>query len=393
MFIADFATIAYRDPWQSSYDERLAMLSRKKKRIAYFYEHPDTSTFRYRVFNPVLTLEADDIHDTSASWFDLRDLQSDMKFLEYADVLVICRARYSATVGWLIACARGRSIPVLFDCDDLVFDPDRLHLLVDSLNQDQSNEKTWDTWFAYIGRISATLRLCDGIITTNQYLADRAVEFLPGLRAAVLPNYFNPMQQDYSRRLFTAKQDAGWDRNANIHIGYFSGSPTHIRDFAVALPAVQRLMESDPRIVLRVVGFGAFKNEFDRFGSRVEYYPLQDFMNLQKLIAEVEINIAPLQENQFTNCKSELKFFEAAICGSLTLATPTFTFKNSIQHGSTGFLVPAYDWDDALKDAVNLVDNKPSYIEIANRARSVAEQKYGWNCIAGNIVESVFSIA
>ena len=74
-----------------------------------------------------------------------------------------------------------------------------------------------------------------------------------------------------------------------------------------------------------------------RYRDRIEFYPLQDFMNFQRLIAEVEINIAPLQDNTFTNCKSELKFFEAAICGTLTLATPTFSFRNSIVHGTTGF--------------------------------------------------------
>ena len=66
--------------------------------------------------------------------------------------------------------------------------------------------------------------------------------------------------------------------------------------------------------------------------------PAADLPPGQRLIAEVEINISPLKENQFTNCKSELKFFEAAACGTLTLASPTYAFKKSIVHGVTGFL-------------------------------------------------------
>lgn len=390
MFIAKFPTVQFKEPWASSYEERITQLGRKKRRISYFYEHPDTSTFRYRVFNPVLTLEDDGAHDLSASWFDLRDLKSDMRFLDSTDILVLCRARYSAAVAQLIASARAKSIPVLFDCDDLVFDTDRVHLLVDSLNHNQDDNGTWDGWFSYIGRVSATLRLCDGIVTSNQYLADRAREFLPKLRTAVVQNYLNPQQQEYSTKLFSAKRTSDWKRDGRIHIGYFSGSPTHQRDFAVALPAVRRLMERDSRVVLRVVGFGAFGKEFEHLGNRVEFFPLQDFLNLQKLIAEVEVNIAPLQENQFTNSKSELKFFEAAICGTLTLASPTYTFKNSIEHGETGLLVPSYKWDDALQEATEIVDDKNKYIKIAECAHAHVEKRYGWNHQSSAIVNALF---
>ncbi|WP_407976687.1 glycosyltransferase [Brucella pseudogrignonensis] len=392
MFNAVLSTLDYSDPWMESYDHRLSVLAGKKRRIAYFYEHPDTSTFRYRVLNPVQTINANTNIDVSAAWFDLRDIKQNTEFLNHTDVLVICRARYSTYIARLIEHARSKSVTVLFDCDDLVFDPERLHLLVDSLNQDQTDDKVWDSWFAYIGRISATLRLCDGIITTNKYLAERALEFLPRLRTAVMPNYLNPLQQEYSTQLFKDKSDANWSRDGKIHIGYFSGSPTHVRDFAIASPAIQRLMDFDSRVVLRVVGFGAFNDEFNRFGSRVEHFPLQDFISLQKIISEVEVNIAPLQENQFTNCKSELKFFEAAVCGTLTLASPTHAFRNSIEHGVSGYLVPSYDWDNALKAAVNLVENRSAYVDIANKAASTVVENYGWDRCSEAVIDAVFSV-
>lgn len=391
MFIADFPDVKFVEPWTSSYDERLTSLVQGRRRIAYFYERPDTSTFRYRVLNPVLALNADDNYDVSAAWFDLDDLDRDMRFLEMADALVLCRTRYNKKIAQLIATARRYAVPVFFDCDDLVFDPDRLHLVLDSLNENQDDEEAWERWFAYVGRLGATLRLCDGIVTTNRYLADRALEFMPNLKVSVVPNYLNPAQQHYSSQLVEAKQRSQWRRDDKIHIGYFSGSPTHVRDFAIPLPAILRLMERDPRIVLRVVGFGAFGNEFDRFGDRVERIPLLDFMSLQRVIAEVEINIAPLQENQFTNCKSELKYFEAAICGSLTLASPTFTFSNSIENGVTGFIVPSYDWDSALRNAINIIEDMSKYAVIARAAMSAVEHRYGWDKQASIIVDAILS--
>ena len=127
-----------------------------------------------------------------------------------------------------------------------------------------------------------------------------------------------------------------------------------------------------------------------RYRDRIEFYPLQDFLNLQRLIAEVEINVAPLQDNTFTNCKSELKFFEAAICGTLTLATPTFTFRNSITHGKTGFLVPSHTWDSALQEAIAVVGDKPRYDSIAQAANEYVQATYGWDRQAHAILRAVF---
>jgi glycosyltransferase involved in cell wall biosynthesis len=119
-------------------------------------------------------------------------------------------------------------------------------------------------------------------------------------------------------------------------------------------------------------------------------HPLQDFLNLQRLIAEVEVNIAPLQDNSFTNCKSELKFFEAAICGTPTLATPTFTFRNSIVDGKTGCLVPSHAWDLALQEAVAVVEDKSRYETIAIAAFEYVQKAYGWDRHAHTIARAIF---
>ena len=118
--------------------------------------------------------------------------------------------------------------------------------------------------------------------------------------------------------------------------------------------------------------------------------PLQDFINLQRSIAEVEINIAPLQDNVFTNCKSDLKFFEAAICGTITLASPTFAFRKAIEHGRTGFLVAPHEWDEALHQAVALAEDKVGYEAIAEAAFAQARTVYGWDKQAKTILHAVF---
>ena len=83
--------------------------------------------------------------------------------------------------------------------------------------------------------------------------------------------------------------------------------------------------------------------------GQIEFVPPVDFRKLQRAMSEVDVNIAPLVINDFTNCKSELKFFEAAIVETTTIASPTYTFKNAITDGKNGFLAQPGEWYDKLE--------------------------------------------
>jgi glycosyltransferase involved in cell wall biosynthesis len=389
MFVAAASDpIPYEAPWNADFAARLGALTKRSRHIAYFYEEPDTSTFRYRIFNMVKALEAQSGGETSASWFINRDLPQMNRFIDRADALVICRTRYSPGLDRLIARARARGIPVVFDIDDFVFDPAHIRLVMETLDQDASPEAALDVWFAMASRLGATLRLCDRAIVTNDFLADRIRDFVPEISVGIIPNYLSYEQQRVSSELYYAKRASRFLSDDRIHLGYFSGTPTHNRDFAIIAPALARLFDRDPRLILRVVGFLDQCELLTRYPDRIEIYPLQDFLNLQRLIAEVEINVAPLQNNLFTNCKSELKYFEAAITGTITIASPTFTFRRAISHGESSFLASAYEWERVLLEALALVDDRKRYAEMAKLGFAAAEAGYAWNKF-GHLIERV----
>jgi glycosyltransferase involved in cell wall biosynthesis len=372
-------------------EERLAALTAGERRVAYFYEAPDTSTFRYRVFNMVEALNSTSGHGTSAAWFCHEDLKRTSRFIDDADALVLCRTRYNAAVAGLIARARARRIPILFDVDDLVFDCAYIHSILDTLDQNTESERDWDWWFSYAARLGATLRLCDAVITTNQYLADRIRDFASGVSARIIPNFLNRVQQIASDRIWAAKVDTSFARDGKIHIGYFSGTPTHNLDFQIAASALSRLLQTDSRIVVRIVGFSGSKTTMLGQTDRVELIPLQDFLNLQRLIGQVEINLAPVQNTVFSNCKSELKYFEAAIVGTLTIASPTFTFRDAIDADRTGLLASADEWEAKLRTAVEIAEDPSRYALMTESAHRHAEQLYGWNAQADKIQSAIFS--
>jgi glycosyltransferase involved in cell wall biosynthesis len=387
VYTAEAPPIVFSPPWEKSFDERMAMLLRGSPRAAYFYEVPDTSTFRYRAYNVWQSLAAEEGGGPSASWFHSGDLDRIDRVLDQCDVLVLCRVHYTERISRVVSWAHARGRRVLFDVDDLVFDVRCAHTLMDTLEV-ELDDAAWQYWFGEISRIGFTMSLCDGVVVTNPYLAARAEAF-SGKPARIIPNYMNREQMDISAEIWEAKERTGRARDHRIHLGYFSGTPTHNRDFALIAGPLARLMDEDERLTLRVVGFlDGVGSELARHRGRIETIPLQDFLNLQREIGQVEVNLVPLQDNVFTNCKSELKWFEAAAVGALTVAAPTYSYRRAIQHGKNGWLAPAYAWEDVLREVIR--GGEDVWPAVAARARADAENRFSWHSQTAAIRAALF---
>jgi len=369
MFVLNVPAVRYRPPWPVPLSRRLRELSRGHAHVAYVYPKPNHGTFRYRVLNMLEALALEPA--LGGSWFSAADLWCREEILACADVIVLCHCRYTPELADLVVRARAAGRRVLFDIDDLVFDtryvPTVLHYL-----DHPTGEAALDHWFSDFSRYGQLLRLCDAAIVTNDYLAARVRDFAD-LPAAVVPNFMNHRQLRISEQILASKRRAGYRRDGKIHLGYFSGSKTHHRDFALIVDALTQSFAADSRLVLRLVGNVDVTGPLRHYAHRIEVFPLQDPINLQRLIGEVEINLAPLQDNPFTNCKSELKFFEAAAVGTLTVASPVFAFRESVLHGETGFLAPAHRWLSVLSEAVQKLSD---FEGIAEAAAAVAHAGY-----------------
>ncbi len=380
MFYVDLAPVKYKDPWNSTFEARKAKLGKGKINLVYLYEAADNSTFRYRVYNMVQALETA-ASDVTATYFFYHEIDELRRMADLVDIFVICRCRYTHKLNELVSVLKRRAVRVIFDVDDLIFDPSLVHSVVDTLDQDMNDFYGWDFWFAYVARIGEALRLCDYAITTNGFLAARITAY-SGLSTEIVPNFLNKEQIDISQELFQKKSDSKFARNGLFDIGYFSGTPSHNKDFKVVEPTLVKLLEKRSDTRLLVVGYLDLGNGFRRFGDRVVSYPLHDFINLQRLVSLVEVNIVPLQDNVFTNCKSELKFFEAAIVGTVTVATPVFSYREAIKHGVNSYLANSYEWEGCLTEIIEGMDG---YQDIARSAASAAIQTYSPEKQASNI--------
>lgn len=361
-------------PWEIPLQERIQELnqyiSQGYKIALYMYEKADTSTFRYRVYNVYQTLKE------SKEWRVVYFFQNEIHllpgYIDKIELISIIRMRWTFQLDEFISRVKLRGLPILFDVDDLVFDLEYLPLLTNTLNVNFSDERDYEYWFAYISRIQYTASKADGFITTNAFLGEQLKKKF-GKEYGIIKNYLNKEQTFVSKKYFENKKKKRGERPFTI--GYFSGTPSHINDFKAVSREIVELLNQYEDIQLKVVGFMEFDADLQPLikQGRICFHPLVDFVELQKLIAEVDVNIIPLVRNTFTNCKSELKFFEAAVVGTISCATPTYVYKSIIEDGVNGFLCSQGQWYRTIE---RIYLGQVDEINIVNKAKEYAYKHY-----------------
>ena len=359
----------FREPWKQPLATRLRHLKPGTIRVGYFYEVPDSGSFRYRAYNMAQTLNTySQTH--SASYFFLSDLPLVEKFTDYLDVIVLVRFRFSGILGRLIDQFRAASKPVLFDIDDLLFDVEHAPIVAATLNFGLEPGLVLDNWYALATRLGHTLSVCDAAVTTTPTLA-KEIEATHGVPATVIPNFLNLEQLEASASLADKNSNA---LDTRFTIGYFSGSKSHAKDFEVATPGIMQFLKAHPDATLVVAGILDIPEALQDCEAQITRLPFMDYVSLQTAVSQVDVNIVPLQENIFTDCKSELKFFEAGIVQTLTIASPTEVFNRVINDGVTGFLSSAPEWLSTLERVHELPSTKRH--TIATAARTAAHASY-----------------
>lgn len=346
--------------WSDTLPERLAKLKPGTTRLAYLAPRPEYGTFRYRCFNPVDAINGNSVN-LSASYFFYSDLEVLEDLSDYADRLVVSRCPWDAPLDRLFRRFRNKGKRIYFDIDDLIFDS-KFAATVSSALGNAVQDIEFNRWTAFISNIGRALAASDEVITTNAYLAERITDFVSH-SVHIVPNSYNRHQELRSEEVLRAKPE----NSSGLHIGYFSGSQSHSRDFDVVSQHLHRFLSESPKSRLTVVGHLETPTAFERFGERVVRTPFVDFLDMQSLVGAVDLNIVPLQDNPFTWSKSELKYFEAALVETPTLASVTPVFSDAIQSDKTGFLAHNSEWLKRFHEIEDLGPEARSSIGAAAR--------------------------
>lgn len=343
------------------------------KNVAYLYDYPDNSTFRYRAYNMCEALSY------SVKWHGEFFFESELEILqrnlEYIDILIIIRYAMTERLKSLIVQADMKKIILVYDIDDLVFSPSYKTVIFDTLLDGSPSDKQREYWNEETNRQFETANSCDQFCCTNGYLQNH-IEALFQRPCQNYKNFYNEEQGEVSEFYYSQKMQENSD--LKFLIGYFSGTSSHNKDFRVVSEALLQFMSERENVLLKIVGYLELPQQFEHLKQkkRILYTPFMDYVKLQKEIAECDINLIPLQNNDFTNSKSELKYFEAAIAGVVSIATPTYVYQNCITDGMNGYLAEN-NWYDKLNQYYCMDVQKRS--EMQKMACKSAENVYAWN--------------
>ena len=339
-------------------------------RVLYVTERWD-APYRYRCRAAIDQLRAEGV------FANLRHL-SDRALLDEVPrygVVVLFRLPWSERVEAVIAAARKARLAVLFDIDDLIFDPSFAALL--PFRRRYSARDWHASYGTTIAALSRTFSQCDAFIGSTPELAEQAA--LLGKPAHVHPNIAPELYLRLGRVTDRARPLV---RSTPV-IGYFSGSDTHDEDFRFIGPALRRVLAKKPETRLLVGGHLAFGRREADLARRTVRLPYMNWRHFAVAHAACDVVVAPLSlVNAFTNGKSALKFFEAGAFFTPLVATPVRELARAVRHGETGWLAETEeDWVGALLAALDPETSR----RVGSAARRAVEASYSERAVRGNL--------
>lgn len=297
----------------------------------------DGAPLRYRAHLPAEALGLLGVHA------DVRHYRHPdiVALAERADVVVLYRVPATHQISRFVAHVHQRGTPVLFDVDDLIFDPE-LEAEIPALQILAGDAR--ELWLQGVHRYRTTMELCDAFVGSTERLCEHAsaVTALPSFRFA------NGAGIVMSRLADSALRRG--PTSGPVRVGYLSGTDTHDRDWAMIEDAVVRTLDGLPDTELWLVGKLDPGVAVRRLGDRLRLIPFQPWTALPELLATLDVNLAPLEhDSRFNDAKSAVKWLEAGLSATPTIATPTQPFEEAIEHGVNGLLAKdEEDWAAAL---------------------------------------------
>ncbi len=369
-----------RDVWAEAILARLAAVQAagppcpafggRKPTILFLSGAPKSIGHVYRVEHAVEALTEG---GWRASWMPV-DAPDVLEAVAQADVVSVFRARWDDRYALLRGRCTALRIPLVYDIDDLVFEPD-LMAAGHFAYLDDKPESERLRWSMDADAYRQAVEQSDAAVLTTAPLAAAAARLCP--RVHVLPNALS------AGMLRAATAACGLpkpsDTDGRPRLGFASGTPTHQRDFATLVSGLVDVLRRRPEPLLTVVGHldrSAYP-QLDAFADRIECRPAVPFSELFTEVARFDVNLAPLEVgNRFCEAKSEVRVTVAAAIGVPSVAAATEPLRHAIVHGETGLLVDHGTPYEAALD--RLLDDPGARRRMGEAARLHAEAMFGW---------------
>jgi len=292
-----------------------------------------------------------------------------LKYAEKFKIFIFHRTLFTAKIEKLIKQIKGLNKEIIFEADDLVFDSKYLEQMDYRKEMNALEKKQYEKGVGEEILNDPYVKTCT---TTTSYLAEKLK--VHNKQVFIVTNKLS--KEDLRITDEIRLQATSYKLEAkNIRLGYFSGTISHNKDFATITEALMQIMEKYPQIELFLAGPLDIDSQLNKFKDRIKQLPYVPRKKHFENIAQVDINLAPLEiGNPFCESKSELKFFEAGILKIPTVAIRNRTFSEAIIDGEDGFL--ARNTEEWIEKIGKLVENPELRKNMGKKAYEKSLAKY-----------------
>lgn len=289
-------------------------------------------------------------------------------------VFVFHRVLFTPSVARLIERIKEYKKEIIFETDDLVYDPEFLKHMDYFTKMNALERKLYENGVG--GEILADpyVTVCS---TTTTYLANKLRE--RNKRVYIVPNKLSKEDTVWAEEILKKNQESGIrnqeKETGTMRICYLSGTPSHNKDFATINEPLARILSVYPNVRLVLAGPLDTDDILNTFSGQIERLPYVPRKEYFGNVAKMDINLAPLEiGNPFCESKSELKFFEAGMLEVPTVAAATQTFREAMTDGVDGFVASnAEEWQDKIE---RLIVDRELRATMGKKARETALSKY-----------------
>jgi len=298
-------------------------------------------------------------------------IQDNPFLAKYADkfrVFIFHRTLDTPVIRRLIKKIKEQKKEIIFETDDLVFDAKYIQ------NTDLYQSKM-------------------GVFEKMQYKTGVGEEILKDDYVGVCTtstSYLAKILENYGKKVFISKnklsnheleiadnilKNIPKAKDEFAKIGYFSGTHSHNKDFAVVTEALIEIMEKYPKTELYLAGPLDTDNKLSKFKERIITSPLVPRDKYYEKVWKVDMNLYPLiSGDPFCESKSEIRFIETGILKIPTVAVKNQTYSEAIDDGVNGFLAANHkEWVDKLS---RLIEDENLRREMGEKAREKVLRDY-----------------
>lgn len=300
------------------------------------------------------------------------------KLLSCASIVIFYRIKFDNNFFEYVRECLNFNIPIGYDIDDPMYDKD---LLLTNKNMNYIDLSTFKSILDDSDYILKAINLCDFMIVSTPGMKTNLMQKHKIKNVFIRRNLVDEETKTYSKQILRTKKE---NSTKIIKIIYATPSKAHNADlYFIKDVLIKVLQENKGKVRLVLMGDLDLIDDFNVVKKYIDIEPAKDYKGFLKTLSTMDINIVPLLDNQFNDCKSNIKFLDASMVEVASVCSYVGEYKENLTDGKHCFL--AKNLEEWYLKLTTLINDKELRIKIAKDAKNHAESFFDYNNLTNEI--------